>query len=259
MPDLTINHSKAGFFSCCSVKLAKIVSYHNKYKRSPETINAANLFDWYKPEGTTESIVEEYFELNPSPLRYRNWIHFEHYYQFLSYKTFDLEPLQPFIKKYFAPSQQIREIVSDLEQKYSIDYAKTFTVFYRGNDKVTEIPLGSYDDFVKKAKDVQATNPGWRCLVQSDETEFIERMLQEFPDALVFRDEIRHIKRSSETTVDKIFKAQNFEYSKYFLAITLIMARSAHILCGTGNCSLWIALFRGNTVRFEQFLDSNWI
>jgi len=257
MADLVISHLGAGFFSCCSVQLSKIIQYHNQYKRSPTSVDRSQTLDWYKPEGI-DDVTEEYFERSATAPRYREWIHFEHYYQFVFYKTLNIQSLQPFIKTYFAPSKQIREIVANLEQKYNIDYEKTYTLFYRGNDKITEFPVGSYDDFIARAKVIHAAHPDWRCLVQTDETEFLERALQEIPNSFCFRDEIRHIPRTSETTVDKVFRESNFKFSKNFFAITLIMARVAHVICGTGNCSLWIAIYRGSVKNLDQLLDKRW-
>jgi len=256
MADLFIPPSNTGFFSSCSLQLARIAQYINKNKRCPDSVDRSKQFEWYKP---ADASIEEYFETVVKPLRYGQWIHFEHYYQFLNYKTLDFKPLQRVIEKFFAPSKEIREIVVKLERTYNIDYEKTFVVFYRGNDKVTETSLGSYDDFVARARKIQEAHPDWRCLVQSDETEFIERMLKEFPTAFYFKDEIRHIPRAPDTTVDKVLASQNFQFSKNFLAVTLIMARAAHIICGTGNCSLWIALYRGGASNMDQFFDKGWV
>jgi len=256
MADLFIPAHDAGFFSCCSIQLEKIVQYFNKYKRCPDSVDRSQQFSWYKP---ADASIEEYFEPVSMPLRYGRWIHYEHYYQFLNYKTLDLKSLQRFIEKFFAPSKQIRDIVTSMERAYNIDYEKTFVIFYRGNDKVTETQLGSYSDFISAAKEFQATHPDWRCLVQSDETEFIEQALFQIPNSFCFKEEIRHMPRSAETTVDKVFKETNFQFSKNFLAVVLIMARCHQVFCGTGNCSLWIALYRGGTEGFKQFFNKDWV
>jgi hypothetical protein len=102
--------------------------------------------------------------------------------------------------------------------------------------------------------------PETRFLVQSDETEFLERMLSEFPDrAFCFGpDEIRHMKKQM-STVDIVFSQENHRYSKLYLAITLIMAKAGHVICaGSGNCSLWIALFRGHAEGIEQYGKGRW-
>jgi hypothetical protein len=77
------------------------------------------------------------------------------------------------------------------------------------------------------------------------------------PRAFHFKDEIRHIPKSL-TTVDKVCP-DVFKFSKLYLAITVIMSKAPRIICGTGNCSLWIALFRGNAKGMEQFLKTGWV
>ena len=95
-------------------------------------------------------------------------------------------------------------------------------------------------------------------LVQSDETEFIEFITNKFPNnSFYFKDEIRHMKKCSDT-VDKKMSSQNYEFSKKFLAITIIMSKCKYIICGSGNCDLWIMLYRGNTTNVIQNLKGNW-
>lgn len=171
----------------------------------------------------------------------------------------DFRGLELFIKRYFTPSEEIRGIIEDIEAKYSVDYQNTCVLFYRGNDKVTETEIPDYQDYIVRAKQLLEKEPTLRFLVQSDETEFIEAMEAAFPGkCVVFRDEIRHIPKSL-TTVDKVFKDDNFKFSKYYLAITLIMSKCKHVICGSGNCSIWIALFRGSSLNMQQFQKSKWI
>jgi hypothetical protein len=116
-----------------------------------------------------------------------------------------------------------------------------------------------YEGYIQRANILLEKEPNIRFLVQSDETEFLELMETTFPGkCVVFRDEIRHIPRSM-TTVDKVFQADNFRFSKLYLAITYIMSKCNHIVCGSGNCSIWIALFRGNSRNIQQFLKTGWI
>ena len=95
-------------------------------------------------------------------------------------------------------------------------------------------------------------------LIQSDETEFLEFMTNEFPNnSFYFKDEIRHMKKCNDT-VDKKMRHQNYEFSKKYLAITIIMSRCKYIICGSGNCDLWIMLYRGNNKNVVQNLNGNW-
>ena len=251
---LKIKHN-SGFFSCCSVQLGMIIEFYNKYKSTPQVINTDELFGWYRP-GTAET----YFTTQNTQVNLpKKRIDYEHFYQYTDYTKLDYAGLAPFIKKYFSPSEEIQGIMRDLEAKYILDYENICVLFYRGNDKVTETPVPTYEDYVKRGGALLEKEPNLRFLVQSDETEFIEAMESAFPGkTLVFRDEIRHISKSI-TTVDKIFKDDNFKFSKFYVAITIMMSKCKHIIFGTGNCSIWIALFRGNSRNIQQFLKTGWI
>jgi hypothetical protein len=84
--------------------------------------------------------------------------------------------------------------------------------------------------------------------------EFIENANVILKDnSFYFKDEIRVINRNANISVDLINKNENFLYSQYYLAITYIMSKCKFIICNTGNCSLWISLFRGNSTNIFQF------
>ena len=253
-PILKVKHNNSGFFSCCSFQLHLIIEYFNRFKKLPEVVDSSDQFDWYRP-GT----METYFQTLPTNIHYGRRIDYEHFHQYSDFKGLDYKGLKLFIDKYFTPSEEVQTIIKQIETKYKLSYDSLCVLFYRGNDKVTETSLSPYLDYVERAKKLLLAKPGLMFLVQSDETEFIDTMVAEFSGkCIVFRDEIRHIPKSL-TTVDKVFKEHNFFYSKYYLAITIIMSKCAHIICGSGNCSIWIALFRGNANGMQQFLKTSWI
>ena len=158
------------------------------------------------------------------------------------------------MKKYFTPSIKINNNIQSIENKYKIqNYENICVLFYRGNDKVTETKLPTYDDIIVEARRLYNENNNITFLVQSDEIEFIEKMLQEFPNnSFYFKDEIRTIQKNNSLSVDKINVESNFVYSQYYLAITIIMSKCKYVICTTGNCSLWITLFRGNADNVFQ-------
>ena len=83
-------------------------------------------------------------------------------------------------------------------------------------------------------------------------------MSSHFPrNSFYFNDEIRHIKKQN-STVDFIMKDKNYEFSKYYLAITIIMSKCKYIICGSGNCSEWIMFYRGNNNNVYQNLNGKW-
>ena len=114
-------------------------------------------------------------------------------------------------------------------------------------------------DNIEKANLILEKNPNIQFLIQSDETEFIDTFTKLFPkNSFYFKDEIRIINKCN-STVDKIMKETNYLYSKYYLAITIIMSKCKYIVCGSGNCSIWIMFYRGNSNNIYQNLNNEWI
>lgn len=251
-----------GFFSCSSVRLHDIIKFFNYFKRTPEVVDSSAQFSWYKQTGQENlDISYIYFKNNTADkIEYLHDVDFHHEYQYSNYKELDYPSIRPFIDKYFAPSDEINNIIMNMESKYQLtDYDNLCVLFYRGNDKATETKLCEYSDIIEKAKSVQNENSNVIFLIQSDETEFINAMSAAFPNSFYFKEEIRHIPKSS-TTVDKVFKSQNHEFSKYYLAITIIMSKCKYIVCGSsGNCSIWIMFYRNNANNVFQYRDGAWV
>ena len=233
--------------------------YFNATKKIPLYVDGTDQFNLYKAGTGLNDLSQEYFtnklELDVS-IFYENPIDFRVQHQYIDYKNLDFKGLNPFVKKYFSPSSRIVETIKFIEDKYDIinkGFNNICVLFYRGNDKATECKLPSYEDVIEEAKTVQSKKQDIQILLQSDELEFIERMLKEFPNnSFYFKDEIRVINKNNNITVDKIDTFTNFLYSQYYLAITKIMSKCKYVVCNTGNCSLWITLFRGNADNIVQ-------
>lgn len=253
-----ISTHNAGFFSCCSVKLNDIVNYINLNKKLPNYVNSSAQFEWYKKKkgDITYDYFEHYDNVNNTYINYN--INYNHTHQFMNYSNLDYNHIIPVVKKYFTPSRHITHIVGTIEKKYNLIYHKICVLFYRGNDKVTETKLGNYNEYLNYAKLIMKINPSILFLIQSDETEFIDFMSNKLPNnSFYFKDEIRHMKKCNNT-VDKVMKSQNYEFSKYYLAITIIMSKCKYIICGSGNCSLWIMLYRKNSKNVIQYINNKW-
>jgi hypothetical protein len=256
-------HPGQGFFSCCTIHLQRILDYFNQYHQLPRKVDSSQQFLFYKtPQNWNEDIKHEYFAeptsdplgqsiiYNDEPVKTTNLPQEEQYsdYRFLNYV-----PLAPFLQRYFSPSLEIQELTENIQSKYEIDCSHTCVLFYRGNDKATEVSLPSYEQYIEAAQRIQRLQPNIRFLVQSDETEFLDRMAATFPNNhVIFYDEIRHIPKSL-TTVDKTFRYQNPVMSKLFVAITFIMSKCEYVICNSGNCSFWLVLFRGHCQQVVQF------
>jgi hypothetical protein len=248
-------HPGGGFFSNCTLRLFDIILYFNAIKKLPIFVDGSQQFELYKAGTNMNDITGEYFNKDfDYEINYDIQIDFREQYQYTNYNKLNFSQLTPFIKKYFSPSKKIIDDIEYIENKYNIDnYHDICVLFYRGNDKITEVKLPSYETIIEKARTLYNENNNIKFLVQSDEIEFIERMTREFPNnSFYFKDEIRTINKSNDLSVDKINSATNFVYSQYYLAITIIMSKCKYVVYTTGNCSLWIALFRGNTENIYQ-------
>lgn len=264
--DKIIIPHNAGFFSCCSVRLVAIINYHKQFNLLPKLVDSSTQFEWYKNNGNKNSdITFDYFEnydnieinICKSPLYFSRDCSIQP--QFTDYGKFNFDYVSKFMKKYFTPSKEILNIVNEIELKYNLDYDNICVLFYRGNDKNTETPICPYVEYIKQAGQIRKKNPNIKFLIQSDETEFIELFTQLFPDnSFYFKDEIRHMKKCMNT-VDIVFKSMNYEFSKKYLAITIIMSKCKYIVCGSGNCSKWIVLYRNNVKGVYQNLNDQWI
>ena len=261
--EYVISTHNAGFFSCCSLRLDNIIKFFNKYKLLPIKVDSSKQFAWYKNENENKDITFDYFKyyrnVNIYPI-YKNNIDYCENYQYIDYKKLNYTSICPFIQKYFTPSLEIQNIINNIEIKYEINNYKDICVlFYRGNDKQTETYLPCYNDIIERAKNIFNNNNNIKFLIQSDESEFIETIKTIFPlNSFYFKDEIRHMKKQN-TTVDIKFKNTNHIFSKYYLAITIIMSKCNYIICGSGNCSIWIMFYRGNANNVQQFLNNEWL
>jgi hypothetical protein len=256
---LTIRHNY-GFFSCCSVRLGEIVNFFNRKKQVPDIVNSSEQFGWYK-ESNNNDVTFEYFEhYNKHPtITHTKRINFNDYQQFANYHNLSYAAIKPFVEKYFSPAANIKQKILNLEKKYSINYENICVLFYRGNDKAGETPISSYDDYIFFAEGLLKENPNIVFLIQSDETQFINTMRKKYPkNSFYMKDEIRHIKKQPNT-VDNLVRNQISKFSKLYLAITIIMSKCKYVVCGTGNCSLWIMLYRGNNKNVYQYAHGDWI
>ena len=253
------NPHNGGFFSCCSVRLNYIVEFININKQLPLNVDSSNQFKMYK-KNTNKDITFDYFEKydNIRDVNVIYPVNYHHTYQFKNYSDLNYNSIIPLIKKYFSPSAEINEITNNIEQKYNLDYKNICVLFYRGNDKIKETTKCSYDEYLNYANQLLEKNSKLIFLIQSDETEFIEFMTNRFSsNSFYFKDEVRHMKKCNDT-VDIKMKSQNYEFSKKFLAITIIMSRCKYIICGSGNCDIWIMFYRGNNKNVIQNLNGSW-
>ncbi len=115
---IKISHN-SGFFSCCSVRLSKIVEFINLNKRLPDIVDSSQQFRLYKNDKNKDKdITFHYFENynNIKDINIISYINYNHSYQFKKYSDLDYEFIIPLIKKYFSPSIEVNNNVNKIQK-----------------------------------------------------------------------------------------------------------------------------------------------
>jgi hypothetical protein len=111
---LTVTHN-AGFFSCCHIRLEKIIEFYNNYGNLPERIDGSKQFAKYKTEEMTgrdttldyflAKPVSEFLEVERNLTKNINFIKKEFQNveaQFSNYKHINFEGILPIFQHYFC-------------------------------------------------------------------------------------------------------------------------------------------------------------
>jgi hypothetical protein len=246
---LKISHN-AGFFSCSTIRLEKIVEYYNSNKKVPDVIDYSDQYKMYKPSNANNKAIlnmwyaesDSHIKINyrGAPLRVTFT---KDEQQFADYKQINYNGLASFVNKYFKPSGFILDIVKEYETKYGIsgrDYENMCAVFYRSGDKHLETVIPAPVDFIEKAKEVHATNNLVRFVIVSEDQVFISEFKKEFPTTIV---------------ISESDNSNRFLHSVYFFAAVQLLSRMKHCICNSSNISFWIMLYRGNANNVHQYFS----
>jgi len=249
---LNIEHN-AGFFSCCHVRLEKIIQFYNNSGNLPERIDGSKQFTYYKTDAMKErdttsdyflvKPVSEFLEVERNPAGNISFFKKElkdAEAQFSNYKDINFDSILPLFRHYFSPTPQIMEVLNHLERKYLLDYSNLCTVYYRGTDKQLETNLASFEEFILKALQVKRLVPGIKFLLETDSHEFRNLFLSKFPDSVYF---------------SEVENKNPFVHSIYLLASVIAMSKTKIVVCSSGNVSLWTALYRGSANNIIQYLN----
>ena len=253
---LNISHN-AGFFSCCQVRLTKIIEYYNIHNNIPNNINCDNLFGNYKTKDHKGDLTLYYFEqknismfhkpdkkiikITDTFIEPEGYLYGLHFSQFSNYKNINFEDVKPFIDQYFTPSQKIKDIIKQIENTYKIDYNNICTVYYRSTDKFVETNIAPMSEFIDKTELIKNKNPQIIFLLQTDSLEFKELFLNKFNNTIYIKE---------------VDDSDKYIHSLYLLASVIIMSKTKYIISGSGNVSFWVMLYRGNALNTMQYLNN---
>jgi len=258
---LKITHN-AGFFSCCTIRLQEIVKFFNENKTLPSSVDSTHQFEFYKAK-TEDNLMPVFFNAEAEQMDLAcSWpVNLQMdcmLIQFDNYKKIDFENLKGFIHKYFMPSMEVLKYTYEYTKKYSLDYKNLCSVFYRGNDKAIEMDLPSYDSFIEKAKEVKANNPDIKFLVQTDEVEFSSEFIKAFPDSIFFK-ELPMISKQQTSILFTLPREERAVFGAKFYSAVLSLSQCSHVITHSGNCGLWLTLYRGHANNLHQIHNGIWM
>lgn len=255
MSVLNVSH-KAGFFSCCSFRLFEIINYFNNNKTLPEIVDSSKQYTFFK-NNLSDDLTKIIYSDNNMEINYLENVKFsksEFEYQFSNYGEINFKEVNPFISKYFLTSPIVNQRMEYFIKKYNINLSKTIGVFYRGNDKITETNIGSYETYLNKMYELLTKNPNFTVLIQTDDQDFINFCYGKIP--FVCFNELIKIPNNPKHAVH-YFIDNKTDFAINFLSVTKIMSMCELLITHSGNCGLWSVLYRGNTNNVSQYLNHN--
>lgn len=251
MGKLIVCHD-SGFFSCCTIRLRKIINYYNDYKNMPVVDSSRQWGRFYKDE--PGDITNKLFKLINVDLKHRSDVLFSTDTvedQFSDYSKINYEDVNTFVQRYFTISDDTTDIVNTLTSKYNIDFNNTIAVCYRGSDKRTETRVPSHEEMINEMQLIKTQYPECKILLQTDEIEFLELAKQVFPDIIYF-EETSKVTSNSRATQFYFQKGEKLNNAILFLAVMKILSSSKYVIMNSGNVGMWICLLRGTYENVKQ-------
>lgn len=253
---LKVTHN-AGIFSCYSIRLEKIIEFFNRNKKLPTIVDSSTQFSFYKSQN--EDLSKILFIESDNKIEYYKNINISNSNDEPQFSNFDLlnfDDINPFIDKYFRPTEIINDIIDRFITKYSIVFEDTCSVFYRGNDKRTETNIPDYHIFFDKCSKIIEDNPNILFLVQTDEYEFFEEFNKLFTNSIRI-EEVPMIRRQNSVVHQQVHRSELPQLAMNFLSATLIVSKCKFLVTNSGNCGYWSVLFRGNSKNVYQYLTAS--
>ncbi len=173
------------------------------------------------------------------------------------FEIYDFEYYNQVVKRFFNPSGVVTDRWQMLTEKYDIDPEKTVSVLYRGTDKGTEVRLASPEDYLDVVKQILDQTPANRVLVQTDQTQVLDYFKSELGNMVVSFSETPSTS-GNNSMIDTMEKDKRdmTDWMQWFDAALRCVAECAYVVNHTGNCGLWMNLYRGNVNNVFQFNEA---
>ena len=174
----------AGFFSCYTVILYRLIEFINTHKSLPK-LDTSETFDLYKYD---KDVMGDFFEYGSNRIP---MVHIQNSesisgFQFYNYKHIHYQELLPLIQKYFTPAPSIRLIQDKLLSSYHIQVDNCIAVYYRGTDKIKETTLDTFDSYYNKLIEVKTNET--QILIQTDSAPFLDFMKDKLSNVIVIQE-----------------------------------------------------------------------
>lgn len=257
---LSITHN-AGFFSCCSVRICRILNYFSKYKLLPSAIDSSNMFSMYKINNNTDvtyDFFEHYDNINDKIIYVKEIPINRYNFQFSNYKDVDYKSIIPFVKKYFTPSLNIKYIFNNLKIKYNIDHNNCIGLYYRGTDKCAETRIDTYENYYNKLIELTNKEPNLQILIQTDTAQFLNYINEKKINNVIVISE-NSVSHTNRGIHKEKAPSDNYNDIQTLFATFLIISKCKYIICSSGNCSIWMMYYRENANNVFQNLNKVWL
>jgi len=219
----------------------------------PDKISYAMGFKRFKADPERD-IFPDFYKINPSvPVQLLKTVTLpdENKKQF---DLYDFEYYNPVVQRFFGPSDVVSERKNQLLNKYRINPSETISVLYRGTYKYTEVRLGSPQAYLQAVQQVLQQTNAKRVLVQTDQTQVLNFFKQELGDMVVHFEETPTTSgKEAMNTVMENEGNDTMDWMQWFDAALRVVSECAFVVNHTGNCGLWMNLYRGNTTNVFQF------
>jgi len=219
----------------------------------PNKISYAMGFKRFKSDPNRD-IFPDFYQINPSiPVQLLKTVTLpdENRKQF---DLYDFEYYNQVISRFFNPSEIIDNRMNILLDKYKINPSETIAVLYRGTDKYTEVRLGSPQAYLQVVQQILQQTNAKKVLVQTDQTQVLNFFKQELGDLVVYFEETPSTtgKDAMNTVMEKEGN-DTMDWMQWFDAALRCVSKCAYVVNHTGNCGLWMNLYRGNINNVFQF------
>lgn len=246
MNDTLIITHNWGFYSCCSVKLFKIIEYMKTHRKIPNIIDCTKQFSQYKNKHHINvDITSHFFKFDDS-------IHIDNFdiqkskdkreMQFSDYRLINFDQMKPLIDRYFQPNDEILQRSAFIKRKYKINCDNLLTVYYRSTDKQMETNIPSFQTIVEKVKRVKSENPDLQLLFMTDCINANRNIGTIFDDVIIIQELNQNHSRG-------------YEHAKWLLSSVILLSKSHSIITTSGNVANWMILYRNNADNVYQYLN----